>query len=97
MTILGKILGGGMPVSITELSGNAAVDTAVKPASDEGALRVYAAPATLKLAMLTSGRHFKLLARLEDGLRIRLTGGLEAALAELSELGIEIRRIEWED
>ena len=47
--------------------------------------------------MLTSGRHFKLLARLEDGLRIRLTGGLEAALAELSELGIEIRRIEWED
>lgn len=91
------VLGGGTPVSITELSGNAAVDTSVKPASEEGALRVYAAPATLKLAMLTSGRHFTLLAHLEDGLRIRLAGGLETALAELSELGIEIRRIEWED
>jgi ABC-type cobalamin/Fe3+-siderophores transport system ATPase subunit len=91
------VLAGGTPVSITELSGSTAVDTAVRPASEEGALRVYAAPATLELAMLTSGRHFSLLARLEDGLRIRLAGGLEPALAELRELGIDIRRVEWED
>ncbi|GEM_PF-2142966 len=91
------VLGGEMPVSITQLSADSTVDTAVKPAGGEEALRVYAAPGTPILPTLTSGRNFSLLARLENGLRIRLAGGLEAALKELKELGIEVRRIEWED
>lgn len=91
------LLSGSLPVTITELAADAAVDTAVEPVNGTGALRVYAPAGPQGWSGITSGRHFGLLSHLEDGLRIRLTGSLDAALSELRSLGVRVLRIEWED
>lgn len=91
------LLGSGMPVTITRMSEDAAVDTAVKRVDSTDALRVYVRPGSVDSQVTTSGKHFSLLARLENGLRIRPAASLDAAVSELRSLGLDIYRVEWED
>jgi ABC-type multidrug transport system ATPase subunit len=46
---------------------------------------------------VTSGQAFSLLSTVEDGLRIKLKGRLDEALAELQMQGLRVLRVEWED
>ncbi|MBN2081405.1 ATP-binding cassette domain-containing protein [bacterium] len=87
----------GPPLRIKALPEGVAVDTTGKPIDSSGNLRVFTASPPALLAGLTSGRHYTLVAIMEDGLTIRPTGALQAALDELSSLGLSVRAIEWED
>jgi ABC-type Mn2+/Zn2+ transport system ATPase subunit len=90
------LLSGETPVSISDLSDTVALDAALKPLPVGGAIRIYTREAPTQREGVTSTQYFQVLAVLEDGLRVKLSGGLDDALRELRAQGLSVRRLEWE-
>lgn len=86
----------GLPVGLTEFPVREAVDSAVTIPVATEALRVFTEPSPALLAGITSGQHFTIVAQLEDGLLIQLIGGIDAALDELHQWGLQIHALEWQ-
>lgn len=91
------VLSGGFPLALSELGAGESVDTAVAVVPEaQGLLTLQCAPRPQGFGNITSGRHFTVVAHLEDGLKLRLAGTLNDALAELSEQGVVAERFEWQ-
>lgn len=85
-------LAGGLPVQLAATQ-VAQVDA---PLREENALRLYMRDWIPGARQITSGTSYILVQTLEDGLRIRLNGRLDDALAELGTQGLRITRIDWD-
>jgi ABC-type multidrug transport system ATPase subunit len=84
-------LAGGLPVRLAT-----ARDAAADAPSQEQALRLCVRDWIPGARQITSGASYVLVQTLEDGLRIRLSGRLDDALAELSAQGLRITRVDWD-
>ncbi|MCH7471905.1 ATP-binding cassette domain-containing protein [bacterium] len=90
------LLAGQMPLQITSLDHSATLDTALNIVGGNASLRVYAESGYVGANNVSSGRNFEIVSRLENGLRVHLTGRLDDALEEMRSQGMRISRLEWE-
>lgn len=89
------LLRGGLPVTVQVLPATASLDVSLKPVAGAATAVIHAAERSQGYSSITSGKHFTVLGYLENGLHIALTDGLDAALAELAALGVQVRQVEW--
>jgi ABC-type multidrug transport system ATPase subunit len=85
-------LTGGCPIRLKTAQGTAEDGVPL----EAKALRLYIRDWIPGALQVTSGASYVLVQTLEDGLRIRLSGTLDEALAELSAQNLRITRIEWD-
>jgi len=89
------LLDGAVPIVPRQATPSAVADPA--PPGESPVLRLYFRRGLDYAPGLTSGRHFAIAGRFEEGLRIRLTGRLDEALSELRAHGLSVRQVEWEE
>ncbi len=85
-------LAGGLPVRFSTV---AAVTDGAAPAPDQ-ALRLRLRGWIPGAQAVTSGQAYTLLGVWEEGLRVKLRGSFDTALAELTAQGLHVNRVEWE-
>jgi len=94
------LLDGTVPIVPRQPSPNAAAGlggAGPAPPGDNPVLRLYFRRGLDYAPGLTSGQHFAIAGRFEEGLRIRLTGRLDEALSELAAHGLSVHQVEWEE
>jgi ABC-type multidrug transport system ATPase subunit len=85
-------LAGGLPIRLKTAQSKAVDGLQL----EEKALRLYLRDWIPGARQVTSGANYILVQILEEGLRIRLSGRLDEALAELNAQNLQITRIEWD-
>lgn len=85
-------LAGGLPVRLAA----AQADASVAPQLEDKVLRLGVRDWIPGARQVTSGASYVLVQTLDDGLRIRLSGRLDEALAELGAQGLRITRVDWD-
>lgn len=90
------LLSGDWPLSISRLEDRefAGLPSGAEPLGD--LLRLHTLISPVLHHGITSGRNFTIVEVLEDGLRVKITGRLDDALAELRVQGMSPYRIDWE-
>jgi branched-chain amino acid transport system ATP-binding protein len=84
----------GLPVTLHRFDGLSPVAGEVLDGQGE-VVRVYFASSAVGHGEVTSGQHYTVLRRMDEGLDLRLDGGVDAALAELRTWGLEVSRVEF--